>query len=193
MSLGKNGTAVANEFVEAGAINQFDGADTVTFKPTTGTNSTLAGWGKWWVPEGAVAGDTFRIRFVITYSGFDTSNTSGTFNIRFQGSNYTSPTTAVWAGTNPICPILNNTQSLTTLVLSQASGTFVYETTFSLTQAFLDSYIGGNLSIRSDYSNGTGSLTISSTKIIPEKYSITDNIKMRITNTHISTNEFIEY
>lgn len=192
ISFGKNGIIKSDNLYESHSLNQFNGSNDISFTPTTANNSCLQGWGNWFVPEGAVAGDTFRIRFNIEYENFDASSTAGTFNIRFQGANYTTPTTSVWAGTNPICVTLNNTQSLKTLVLSSTKGSFVYETLFTLTQEFLDEYIGSNLSIRSDYSNGTAKLRITNTEIIPEKYSITDDTKLKLGNNYISTNEFIE-
>ena len=188
----KSGVINSIDLLESHSLNQLDGNRDVSFTPANVNNSTLQGWGKWLVPDGAVAGDTFRIKFNIKYENFDTSSTAGTFNIRFQGANYTTPTTSVWAGVNPISTALNSFQSLKTLVLSSTTGTYTYETTFTLDQAFLDEYVGSNLSIRSDYSNGTAKLTITNTEIIPEKYCTTDNIALKLGDDYISTNEFKE-
>lgn len=169
----KTGVVSASEFIEPdGVDNQFTGNATSSYTPSTGTNSCM-NMGKWMVPEGAVAGDTFFIRLTVQYSGFDRSNTGGTFRLLFQGSNYTSPTAAAWQGNNLVCSALNSKKNLTDVVLTGTSGTFTYETTFTLNQTFLDTYYGSNIGTRSDYSNGVGVLTIKDITIIPEEYSTT--------------------
>lgn len=191
----KTGIITTKEFVEPdGVTNQFIGDSTKTFTPSTANNSTT-GFGKWMIPDGAVAGDRFQVKLYVSYNGFDDSSTEGTFNIYFQGSNYTSPTSAAWQGTNPVTTALNNYKSVKTLVLSSTSGFYKYETVFTLTQSFLDTYYGSNIAMRSNYSNGTGTIIVSNITIIPEQYSTTStppNIVARFADSHITATEFIE-
>ena len=163
----------SGEFVESSAVkNQFIGNTSSYYTPSTGTNSCM-NMGKWMIPEGAVAGDVYHIIATVVFSGFDSSSTAGTFRMLFQGANYTSPTSSAWQGANAVCSALNNYRNLTTTVLSATSGTYLYETSFTLTADFLSTYYGSNIGTRSDYSNGTGSITIKDIRIIPEKYATT--------------------
>lgn len=191
----KLGIVTTEKFIEPGGVtNQFIGNSSYSYTPGTGTNSCLS-TGKWMVPEGTSAGDKFQVRLLAMYNGFDSSNTAGTFTIRFQGANYTSPTTSAWQGTNPVTSALNSFRSLTTTVLSGTSGSYMYITYFSLGQDWLNTYYGSNIGIRSDYSNGTGKLTIRDITIIPAKYSTSDiqpKTAMRFSNPYVTVTEFIE-
>ena len=167
----KTGVISASEFIEPdGVDNQFTGNTTSSYTPSTGTNSCM-NMGKWMVPDGAVAGDQFQIKMLVEYKNFDRSNTSGTFSMRWQGANYTSPTSSAWQGSNPVCGALNGVLSPTTVVLTATSGSYLYEAYFTLTSDFVSTYYGSNIGVRSDYSNGTGVLTVKNITIIPAQYS----------------------
>jgi hypothetical protein len=176
-------------------MNEFEPNGNSSYVPTTSTNSTM-NIGKWMVPENAVAGDIYRIILSVTFNGFDDSSTSGTFDIYFQGSVYNKTEAAwQWAGNNPVTTTLNNTKSLKTIVLSATSGSYLYETTFSLPQANVNTYTGMNIGVRSNYSNGTGKLTLTNMKVIPEKYATTltpPSYSIRIGENHIASNNFYE-
>ena len=191
----KAGLVHTSEFIEPDGIeNQFIGNAIASYTPGTGTNSCM-NMGRWMIPEGIAAGDTFQIKMTVEYSNFDRSNTSGTFSMWWQGANYNTPTGSVWQGSNPICGALNSQSSPTTVVLSSTSGIYQYECSFAISQAFLDSYYGSNIGVRSDYSNGTGKLTVKNITIIPEKYStysFSSNAKSRFSNTNIVANDIIE-
>ena len=191
----KTGVVTSKEFIEpSGITNQFSGNATASYTPANANNSCM-NMGKWMMPDGSAVGDTFQIKLKAQYNGFDTSSTAGTFNIYFQGANYTSPTSSAWQGTNLVVGGLNNYASLKTVVLSSTSGTYLYEAYFTLTQDFVDNYYGSNIGIRSNYSNGTATITISDITIITAQYSTSNtppNIGARFADDHITATEFIE-
>lgn len=192
----KNGIVHGDDLYESDAMNDVVlGGGSISYTPSTGTNSCINTAYKWFYPEDTVAGDVFRVYATVVWSGFDESNTSGTFNIHWQGANFTDETTAVWKGTNFITTALNAKQNFKTLVLSSTSGVYTYETTFTMQQDFMDSYIGSYIGIRSDYSNGTGKISTKDVKVIPDKYSVSDasSIRMRIGDEYIVVQDFIEY
>ena len=195
VSFTKSGIVTADVFYEADAMNDVNIIDATSYTPTTGTNRCINPY-TWFYPEDTVAGDIFRIFVTVQYSGFDTSNTSGTFMLRWQGANFTDSTTSVWQGTNGICAALNAKQGLKDLVLSSSSGIYTYETTYSIPQTFMDTYIGSRIGIRSDYSNGVGNITVSNCMIVPEKYSVTNTpplVKMRVGENYIATYNYVEW
>jgi len=172
---------------------QEDTAGSSSYTPTTGTNSTINDDYKKVMFTDYSAGDAFAVTIKIQYSGFDESNESGTFALRFQGKNYnTSAEAWQWAGTNPIAAALNTQRSPRTEVLSQSSGTYVYKTSFTLTSTFLETYSGSTLGMRSDYSNGTGQITISDFIVTPIKSANIEPGKAKIGEDYMTTNEFYE-
>lgn len=192
VSFNKTGIILSNNFYESDGMNgvQIDGPTSYT--PTAGQNSCINSAFKWYYPEGSVVGDEFKVYLTVKYSGFDNSNTNGTFKIRFQGTNATDVNTWAWQGANPINAALNAKQDLTNLVLSSEYGEYRYETQFTLNQTYMNSYVGSHLGVRSDFSNGTGTISLHDCKIVPIKYDINVE-KMRIATSYIVTNDFIEY
>lgn len=190
------GIVITGEFYESDAMSVgVSNLGPHTYTPSTGINSCVSGF-RWIPPEDAVAGDVYRVFVTVRYSGFDRSNTSGTFSMWWQGANYKKSTESnAWEGPNLICSALSSAYNITNLVLSSTNGTYTYETTFTLTSAYLTDYHGSYVGLRSDYSNGTASITISDLKVIPEKYAIsntTGEVKLRLANNYISANNFIE-
>ena len=193
MSLYKNGIISAKEFYET------DGANLANwysygYTPGTGNNSThsfaiIKFDDKSWITTSTV----FRIVCDVSYSGFDESNTDGTFNMYFQGARYEDSTgTWVWEGENPFPKALNDIQSLTTLVLSSESGFYRYNTTLTLTNTWLSTYSGQEIGIRTNYSNGTGRININKLLIIEDKYSSNTSAKAHIGEDFMSGYEIIE-
>jgi len=171
-NISKQGIVKTNEIIESDAMNEFDGGD-YSYTPSTGQNSCM-NIGKWMVPETASAGDLYRLQCDVIYSGFDRSNTSGTFSMWWQGAVYDKTTSSwKWAGNNPITAALNGQSSPTTVVLTATSGIYHYDVAFAIPTNNITTYTGMNIDLRSDYSNGTGKITLKNMKVIPEKYSTT--------------------
>ena len=194
--INKQGLIVTSEFIESDSItNQFSGGS-ATYTPTTGTNS-CANAGYWDVPEDAVGGTSYHIRVTVEYNGFDRSNTSGTFNIFFQGANRSRTEGWKWAGSNYPCGALNGVNALSTVVLSSTRGVYTYEADFVVPSDWLTTYSGSNIGLRSDYSNGTASITIKNISIIPTMYSTSISsppyTSIRVGDSHITAHEFIEW
>lgn len=193
-NINKKGIWQADTFYESWAQQlQTNTQETTTYTPTTGTNSCISDSYRRVMFTDYAAGDIFAVTITVKYNGFDTSNTSGTFNIRFQGTNYTTAESAwQWAGTNPINTALNNFRSLKTEVLSKTSGTYTYKTYFTLTSAFRDTYSGSGVGVRSDYSNGTATLTITDFVVTPIKSSNTSNKQAKIGANYVTAEQFYE-
>lgn len=188
----KNGIIKSPKIVEDSLVDVFTQTNPVQQYTPTDINNWTTTYGKWMITDDDLPGDKFRIYLTVQYNGFDTSSTSGTFNMRFQGANFTTPTTSEWSGSNAVTAALNAQYSLKELVLSGVSGTYTYECTFTLTEDFYNNYYGSNIGLRSDYSNGTAWIKVSDIKIIPEKYLLESNVKTKVGQNYISTKEIIE-
>lgn len=185
IGINKNGNLVTNNLYEYQATSIFcdsDGIplkDNITYTPTTGSNSCM--------PERKISitpNVKYCIECTVSWSGFDTSNTDGTFNIRFQGS-----VNNAWNYGNAMVNALNAAQNLKTLVLSSDAGSYHYKTSFYSTNTEVETLA---LSMRTDYSNGKGTISLFDVIIVPEKYYITDTIKTRFADVFVSCNEIIE-
>lgn len=190
----KKGIWHSDVFYESWAEQiQTNTQETTTYTPSTGTNSCIGDSYRRVMFTDYAAGDTFAVTITVKYNGFDTSNTDGTFNIRFQGTNYkTSAAAWQWAGTNPINTALNNAKNLKTEVLSKTSGTYTYKTYFTLTSDFRNTYSGSGVGIRSDYSNGTATLTLTDFIVTPIKSSNTSNKQAKIGDSYVTAEQLYE-
>ena len=191
----KTGVISTSDIYESDGMNTYTYANTpISFTPNTGTNS-CSGQYTWYTPDGAVTGDVFRIFVTIDYNGFDTSNTAGTFDMWWQGSVYDNTTeTWKWEGNCNIAYTLNNVRPKT-VVLSSTKGTYTWEQTMALSENNATRYVGQHLQLRSDYSNGTGTLTIRDFKVILDKYSVSTTppiIREREGDDYIAVEEFME-
>lgn len=139
-------------------------------------------------------GEKMRIILKIQYEELDPSNTSGTFKMWFQGAKKNPDGSNVWTGGNDVTGALNNYQNLTDVVLSQEQGSFIYNTTFIISENNYNTYTGCNIGIRSDYSNGIGKITMYKPIIFPDKYYYleTDSI-IRQGDDFLSCKEIVEY
>ena len=79
------------------------------------------------------------------------------------------------------------------LVLSQTKGSFIYSTTFIVSEDHYNDFYGCNLGIRTDYSNGVGRITMYKPIIFPDKYFIDINAIVKQNDNYLSCNEIIEY
>lgn len=159
--------------------------DSVTYTPTTSTNSCM--------PERRIAitpNVKYYIECRLTWNGFSKTNSDGnTFNMWFQGSQ----NNGLWSYNNAMTVALGVVKNPRELVLSATSGTYVYKTSFTSTDTAVTNL---GLSMRSDYSNGTAWVTLSNVIVIPDKYYVdllsSNTTKTKFQNTYISCNEIIE-
>ena len=166
---------------------------TNSYVPSTGTNRSIT---PYYIEHNDFElGEVMRIIVQIDYEGFDTSNTSGTFNMYFQGGKRTQDGSTTWTniGINEPTTALQNYQNLKDLVLSQTKGSFIYSTTFIVSEDHYNNFYGCNLGIRSDYSNGIGRITMYKPIIFPDKYFIDINAIVKQSDNYLSCNEIIEY
>ena len=190
-----NGIISSDNVYESSAMNlvqQDQINDKYTYTPSTGTNSCVTGYTVDY--SSCKAGDKVYCRIKVEWSGFDTSNTDGTFAMRFQGANYNATTNTWDWKVNAIAPVaLNNKQSLTSLVLSKSSGSAVIiSDAYAVTESYPSPYTKANVGIRTDYSNGSGIITISELEVIPEKYYINASSSLKVANNYVSSQDFIE-
>ena len=164
---------------------------TYSYTPSTGSNATMNT--VYADVSNLQPGEKVWVKVDVEWSGFDTSNTSGTFALFFQGDHYSIANDKwEWTGSNAICSALNSAASsnrLTGLVLSQTSGKTTLITSFTST-AYPNTYNKVRIGVRSDYSNGVGSFTMSNIEVIPDKYYIDKTFK--IGKTYLTTNQIIE-
>lgn len=194
-NINKNGIIISNEFDESDAMDIISAKGTMSYVPAKDTsNSCLNTANIIFDYDNDITSSTlFRIIATVSWSGFDSSSTAGTFSIYWQGSNHViSSASWAWEGTNYITNALNSYQNLTTIVLSSNTGTFTYDTTFSLPDSWRSTYNGSNIGFRSNYSNGVGRITVNNIIIINDKYSSSSNIKAHIGNNYIASKEIIE-
>lgn len=173
MSFYKNGIATTPEFDESPSHLIFD--NTLSYKFTPAKDTTNSTFNSWWVDfadyisEGA--DKTFRIMVDVSFTGFDSSSTAGTFNIYWQGDNYKIATNGgAWEGSNYVTATLNSQQNLTALVNGK-TGSYTYNTTFTIPASWFSTYSRSRLGIRSNYSNGIGNITVGNVRVCPVEYS----------------------
>ena len=139
-----------------------------------------------------------KISMTVQWSGFDASSTAGTFNIRFQGAailqdgstSWTNPTGA----SNQACSALTNAKNLKDLVLGATSGTYNYETEFTIKCGTGDDFAAGHIvSMRADYSNGTGWIKFSNIKVTPMDAFSDEEQPFKISEDNITSKYIYEY
>lgn len=191
-SIQKNGIILSKEFDESEAMYITKNGKT-SYVPNTGTNSCMNSLTVRFDYTGTTVNTVYRIIAKVSQSGFDTSNTSGTFNMQWQGSNYNTAN-AAWEqkGTNYICSALSNQYNVKNLVLSATSGSYTYDTTFTLPQGFRDTWSGSQVGFRADYSNGTGRITVNEIMVLPDAYSFTGSVKAHFSDDYIACGNIVE-
>ena len=110
----------------------------------------------------------YRITLVVAWSGFtDISTTSTNFDATFQGATVKLDGSSEWSGGSNINSQLQAQGRLGNLAKGAASGTRLYDTSFTVPAAWDGTYKGQYVGIRTNYSNGTGKWTISKVRIYP--------------------------
>lgn len=150
-----------------------------SYTPGTGTNSCLQGY---MVDlSSCKSGDVVYIRIKMDYSGFNASNTAGTFGMWFQGATYNTSNGWSWNYGNPITGALGN---ITSIVSGKNGSTTLQKSTTmpsNVPGTVTKVYVG----FRSDYSNGTGKITISGLEVIPAKYYVPENPISGVPSFHL--------
>ena len=192
-SITKTGIILSKEMDESDAMYIAKLSTPAAYTPSTANNSTITPLNVLFDYTNTTASTVYRAIAKITYSGFDRSNTSGTFQIYWQGARYEiSSGTWIWVGTNYITNSFNSFKDLTTLVLASTSGSFTYNTTFTLPSDFRSTYSGCQIGLRSNYSNGTARISIDEITVMEDKYSSDGSSKAHIANDYIACKEIIE-
>lgn len=173
-SIAKNGLVYGSHFTESGGTQRlfsapkgapiYPNSPPRTFTPTTAQNSTVA----WYFFECIPGIQTYHITMRVDWSGFeDITTTNPTFDAWFQGTaRRTDGSGNEWTASS-FTTALNNHKRLGTLAKGSASGTYLYDMDFTLSSYYPGEYIGQYLGMRSDYSNGIGSFSISNIRICP--------------------------
>ena len=191
-NISKTGILENKEINESSIVNYIEKAyqgKSYSYTPSTGNNSCMnniiVNYSDY------TPGEKLYVKIDVEWSGFDETNTSGTFNIYFQGSQYsTSSGSFIWSGTNYACSALNKAQPLKNLVLSSTTGKKTIVGSF-ISNTYPSEYNRAYIGIRTDYSNGTAKLKISNAEVIPEKYYISNNFQMG--KNYLTANQIIEY
>lgn len=122
----------------------------------------------------------YYIECTLTWNGFTSTNSGGTFDMWFQGTQNDG-----WTTGNPVADSLNNIKRPRDVVLSKITGVYTYKATFTSTSTSITKF---GISMRSDYSNGTAWVTLSDILIVPEKYYIdllsSNSVKTKFHNTY---------
>ena len=156
-----------------------------SFTPTTADNSTFQFA---LVQQAEAPKKQYHLSLTVEWSGFDTSNTRGTFDIYWQEYWFRiSDETWQWSNT-PIGKALDSNMRLYDMVLSAESGIYQYEVDFTTSSDIKYSW----MRLRSNYSNGTGKLKFSNLSIVPKQYYLDNKSKVKSGNDYIISNEIIE-
>lgn len=186
----KSGITQANIFIQN--TIKFNDRDSYTVQPITGYNRGVPFNDICMVDYGLVANLGIPITVLqeadITWENYHFINGDGevarlqTQGARYKKGDMTSSSTRVWTGT----AYAGNLYNITSYVQASASGTIHMDRTYTIPASWLETYDKEEFSLRSDYSDGNGTVTISNIKITP----IWDTAKIH--NAYISANDLIE-
>lgn len=155
-------------------------------------NSCLSGYKVWYGEE--LNGKRARATITVTWSGFDSSSTAGTFAMRFQGGQLTAAGGTSWTAatgkSNRTASAFASAQSLTSLVLGAESGTKTITVEYKIS-AVADQP-GDWVGIRTDYSNGTGWIQLSDINVTLLEATADDEQRFKISKENIAANYIYE-
>jgi len=184
--VGKEGLAYGSHLSEAGGTvcaytgtakgNVDPNRSSWSYTPAADTNNSCMNGFYFERIEGIY---NYRITLVVTWSGFtDISTTSENFDATFQGATVKLDGSSEWAGGSNINSQLQAQGRLGTLAKGAASGTRLYDTSFTVPVAWDGTYKGQYVGIRTNYSNGTGKWTISKVRIYPADEHMTNTASL---------------
>ena len=170
VSFNKNGIVSGDNFYDYNKINyayntisgDYEGVSR-THTPTTENNSCFE---PFTVHYNQMRENTrYRLTMDIEWSGFDSSNTTGTFSIHWQEKMLDAEGTYHWYNT-AIGNALYNDIPLYHLVMSADSGKYRYDVVFN-SGTYPSTLQYTKIRYRSNYSNGVGTITLSNIKVVP--------------------------
>lgn len=198
LSLSKRGLVKTNNLYESFGMNLAYGSTPgdyskakISYTPLSGaTNSCLDGFTVNF--EDCTAGEIIHMIFCIDWWGDFITNKNSSFSMWFQGAMYKKSTGAYeWNG-HFFCDILNGSYGLTSLVTSKKTGHKLVDIKFALNGNF-PTYTKQKLGIRTDYSNGTGTIQLSNILVNREKYYAGKGPAVRFASSSITSNNYIEF
>ena len=182
MSITKGGILKSLSINESSGRNlviESDRNSSYSYTPETGTNSCVDGYDV--DLSSCKPGDTLYIRIRVDYNGLNASNTSGTFKIWFQGPSYNSSEGWNWNHGNIITEALGDITS----IVSGNNGCTILHKSLTVSSGALSAYTMVRVGLRSDYSNGTGSIRISELEVIPSKYYVPETPTSNMPSFHL--------
>jgi len=192
MSVYKTGITTSNHYYENNGVNIYTGqTNSFSYTPAAGTNKCMEELIP--APDSSYEPIRYRVELDIVYSGFTNDNPDGSLNIHSNHTGTNSAGTMTWSN-NPFDEawegyVNANATNLTSLVLSQESGTFHVDTYTRVLNSTDVSYKSYRLSVRCDYSNGTATFAFNNVKITPS-YATGDKVQVR--ENSVTANDFIE-
>lgn len=175
---------------------KYDNASTASYTPKKDTSNSCLNGFKVVYGDPRMNGKRVKIKVKVDWNGFDSTSTAGTFTMRFQGAFINDLGNGIWSSrtgvSNAVCDALNNKQNLTNLVLSKSNGSYIYETECVIKSGIDQGVIGHFIGIRTDYSNGIGTITLSDLTITPVDHYVDINQPFKISKDSIAANYIIE-
>ena len=156
----KTGVTKHNKFVETSILNS---GTTFSYTPTANTNNACASGVIMDFTDFANDGQelTCYLEYDISWSGL-AAGSGGTFRTLIQGSNRKKEGNSwVWEGAN-----YTTGDNFTSLVTANATGSVHRTKTFTIPATWFNTYNASYFGIRTDYANGTGSITIYNIKLM---------------------------
>ena len=182
MSITKGGILKSLSINESSGRNlviESDRNSSYSYTPRTGTNSCITGYAV--DLSNCKSGDILYVRVRLDYNGLDASSTSGTFRIRFHGATYNSSEGWNWNHSNIITGALGDITS----IVSGNNGCTILHKSVTVSSSVLSAYTMVQVGLRSDYSNGTGSIKISELEVIPSKYYVPETPTSNMPSFHL--------
>ena len=186
MSITKGGilrSLSINESSGRNLVVESDRNSSYSYTPGTGTNSCIDGYDV--DLSSCKPGDTLYIRIRVDYNGLDASNTSGTFRIWFQGTSYNSSEGWNWNHGNIIASMSSDALGDITSIVSGNNGCTILHKSVTVSSSALSAYTMVRVGLRSDYSNGTGSIKISELEVIPSEYYVPETPTSNMPSFHL--------
>lgn len=189
VNLSNTGIISSGEFIEMGSCDFIEKASGYTeyWTPTTANNSNIFLYNI--DLDNLNVGDIIVVELDFEWNGFDESNTDGTFYIYFQCACYKHGDETEYWETGNISDALNKVVSPKTLVLGSTVGYYHYIAEATIIETNKE-YNYATIGIRSDYSNGTGTIRITNGHVY-KKSDYLGNEKTRF-DSYVESKEFIE-
>jgi len=171
-SILKNGIMTTDEFHESNST-KLSSSSGGSWTPLANTQNSTTNFAVIDLTDfgGSSTDVKIHIEADVSWTAF-TAGTGGTFQgLWFQGANYEIGSTSNnWNASNYITSALNTQYNLRTASAVTTAGNYHYDTIATVPSSWLATYDRSNLGMRCDYSDGTGTVTVSNLKVTPLKY-----------------------